>query len=128
VVDRDLGIGRAANAAAVLALSLGASRPDLPGADLIDASGGRHRGLFADGLPILSARASEIARTREAATGHPDMLVIDFPATGQTTNDYDEFRGMVANTPPEELRYVGIALHGPAEVVRLLTRRLSVLR
>ena len=120
-------MGRAANAAAVLAVSLGATHPDMPGPDLIDASGGRHRGLFPDGLPILAARGAEMVRVRDAAAANPEILLIDFPASGQTTTDYEEFRAMVARTRPEELRYAGIALRGPTEVVRTLTKRLSLL-
>src|SRR5215471_3491427 len=128
VVDRDLPPGRAANAAAVLALSLGANHPDMPGPDLVDADGGRHPGLFPDGLPILAARTLEVARLRDAAAADPEGLLVDFPAAGQTTNDYEKFRAMVATTKPDELRYVGVALRGPADTVRTLTRRLSLLR
>jgi hypothetical protein len=128
VIDRDLPIGRAANAAAVLAVSLGAASPDMPGPDLVDADGGRHPGLVPDGLPILGARAAEMARIRKEAAANADVLLVDFPAVGQTTTDYEEFRGLVANTAPEDLRYVGIALRGSADVVRALTKRLSLLR
>jgi hypothetical protein len=128
VVDRDLTAGRAANAAAVVAVSLGAAHPDMPGPDLVDAGGGRHPGLFPDGLPILAAGATEMVRLREAAAADPAVLLVDFPAAGQTTTDYEEFRAAVATTAPEELRYVGVALHGPADTVRTLTRRLSVYR
>src|SRR5215831_7728611 len=79
VVDRDLPMGRAANAAAVLAVSLGATHPDTPGPDLVDASGGRHRGLFPDGLPILAARGADMVRVRDAAAANPEILLIDFP-------------------------------------------------
>jgi len=128
VVDRDLTAGRAANAAAVLAVSLGAAHPDMPGPDLVDAGGGRHPGLFPHGLPILAAGATELVRLREAAAADPEVLLVDFPSAGQTTNDYQEFRAMVATTAPAELRYVGIALQGPADAVRTLTRRLSLYR
>jgi hypothetical protein len=128
VIDRDLPTGRAANAAAILAVSLGATHSDMPGADLVDAGGVRHPGLFPEGLPILAARATEMVRLREAASATPDVLLIDFPAAGQTTTDYEEFRATVARTRPEDLRYVGIALRGPATVIRALTKRLSLLR
>jgi hypothetical protein len=100
----------------------------MPGPALVDAGGGRHPGLFPDGLPILSARAAELARIRKEAAVSQDVLLVDFPAVGQTTTDYTEFRSLVANTAPEELRYVGIALRGRADVVRTLTKRLSLLR
>jgi hypothetical protein len=54
--------------------------------------------------------------------------LIDFPAAGQTTTDYDEFRAMVAKTPPEQIRYAGVALRGSDQMVRALTKRFSLLR
>ena len=128
VVDRQLGIGFAANAAALVALTLGARRPDLAGPDLIDGAGRRHPGLLPVGLPILAGTADEIARTRDRAADVPDVLLIDFPAYGQTTNDYAEVVRLVADTPPDHLRYLGLALHGPSEVIRTLTRQFSLLR
>lgn len=128
VIDQDLAIGFAANAAALVALTLGARRPELPGADFVDAAGGRHPGLLPVGLPILAATAADIARTRATAADDPELLVIDFPAHGQTTTDYAEVLQRVACTPPEQLRFLGIALHGPAVTVRGLTKRFSLLR
>ena len=56
------------------------------------------------------------------------VSVVDFPVFGQQTNDYDEFRGMVAATPAAELSYLGVALSGSGRAVRRLTGRLALLR
>jgi hypothetical protein len=112
----------------VLAFSLGAARPEMVGADAIDSGGGRHAGLFTDGLPSLAAKSSQISTVRGAAACDLSVLLIDFPALGQTTRDYEEFHTMVANTTPDQLHYVGIALRGPDEVVKGLTLRFSLLR
>lgn len=128
VVDQQLPIGFAANAAALLALSLGARRPELPGPDLVDAAGRHHVGLFPYGLPILAGTTTEIARAREMAAEQHEVLVVDFPTDGQTTTDYAEFGRLVSSRPPQELRYLGIALHGPTDIIRSLTRRFSLLR
>jgi hypothetical protein len=128
VIDQQLAIGFAANAAAVVALSLGAHRPELPGADLVDAAGRHHAGLFPAGLPIPAGTAAEIAGARELAADQHEVLVIDFPSDGQTTTDYAEFRRLVAGKQPDELRYLGMALHGPTDIIRSLTKRFSLLR
>jgi hypothetical protein len=128
VVDRELPTGLAANAAAVVALSLGAALPDLPGGDFVDATGETHRGLIPFGLPVLGARPVEMARLRREAVAHRDLIVVDFPALGHTTNDYQEFQRRVAGSPADDMRYAGIGLHGPLALVRELTRRLSLLR
>ena len=127
VVDEDLPAGLAANAAAVLALTLGAREPGLVGADFVDADAEPHPGLIPIGLPVLRAARADLVdiRRRAAADG---VGVVDFPVFGQRTNDYDEFRGMVAATPAAELSYLGVALSGPRRAVGRLTGRLALLR
>jgi hypothetical protein len=124
VVDEDLPAGLAANAAAVLALTLGAREPELVGADFVDADAQRHPGLIPIGLPVLRAPRSELRRLAVA----DGVRVVGFPVFGQQTNDYEEFRGMVAATPSAELAYLGVALSGPGRAVRRLTGALALLR
>jgi hypothetical protein len=127
VLDEDLPPGLAANAAAVLALTLGAREPSFVGADLVDADAETHPGLIPIGLPVLRAPRGELgglrARASEAGLG-----VIAFPAVGQQTNDYDEVREAVARTPTDALEYLGVAVHGPRRAVGRLTGRLPLLR
>ena len=127
VVDEDLPAGLAANAAAVLALTLGAREPGLVGADFVDADAEPHPGLIPIGLPVLRAPRIDLVELRRRAAADR-VTVVDFPVFGQQTNDYEEFRGMVAATPAAELSYLGVALSGSARAVRRLTGRLALLR
>jgi hypothetical protein len=127
VVDQDLPAGLAANAAAVLALTLGAREPDLVGADLIDADERTHPGLIPIGLPVLRASRDELTELQRRA-GENGVSVIDFPAVGQQTTDYDEVRATVARTPTAELTYLGVAVSGAQRAVRRLTGRFALLR
>jgi Protein of unknown function (DUF2000) len=127
VLDQDLPPGPAANAAAVLALTLGAREPDLVGADLVDADAGMHPGLIPMGLPVLRASRDELVELRSRAAGD-GFTVIDFPAVGQQTTDYDEVRATVARTPTAELTYLGVAVSGGQRAVRRLTGRFALLR
>ena len=127
VVDEGLPAGLAANAAAVLALTLGAREPGLVGADFVDADAEPHPGLIPIGLPVLRASRVELVEIRCGAAAD-GVRVVDFPVFGQQTNNYDEFRGMVAVTPAAELSYLGVALSGSARAVRRLTGRLALLR
>ena len=126
VVDDALPPGRAANAAAVLALTLGAREPALVGADLVDADDDVHPGLIPTGLPVLRATRAELGDLRVRA-GAAGLRVVDFPAFGQQTNDYDEVRDAVARTPTAALEYIGVAVHGPRRAVGRLTGRLALL-
>ncbi len=127
VIDRELPKGLAANAAAVLSLTLGAHRPALVGADFTDGSGGEHLGLIPAGLPVLGAGSAELPAIRAAARER-NLFVVDFPSFGQQTNDYGEFRAAVAATPPDELVYLAMLISGPKKAVRAVTGQLGLLR
>jgi uncharacterized membrane protein len=127
IVDEALPAGLAANAAGVLALTLGATAPALKGDDFTDADGDHHPGLIASGLPILRAASQDLTRLRERARA-ARLEVIDFPTFGQQTNDYDEFRSRIAETRGSELRYLGVAVRGAKPEVRKLTGSLALLR
>ena len=127
VVDQDLSAGLAANAAAVLALTLGAREPALVGPDLVDADERVHPGLFPAGLPVLKAPPERLAALRDRAES-AGVGVIAMPRFGQETNDYEAVRAEVARTPASELRFVGVALYGEQRPVRRLTGDLALLR
>jgi hypothetical protein len=126
VVDAELAPGPAANAAAVLAVTLGATVPGLAGQDLVDADGQVHPGLFEKGLPVLAAPRADLPgmRTRALEAG---VGVIDIPAVGQQTNDYGEVVAHVARTPAADLEYAGLALHGSRRAISRVTGTLPLL-
>jgi len=127
VVDPALPLGLAANAVAVLALTLGARIPRILGPDVPDASGHHHPGLIPFGLPVLAAPGADLVRLRSSALA-AGLLVVDFPTLGQQTTDYAAFTAQVAATSPADLTYLGVAVHGPAKSVRTLTGGLPLLR
>ncbi len=126
VVDQDLPAGRAANAAAVIALTIGQRHPLLVGAPLVDGSGMAHPGLIPIGIAVLAAAQAELAdvRRKGLAIG---CDVVDFPIQGQQTTNYDAFRTAVAATPTDALQYVGIALIGQKNVIRKIVGHLELL-
>jgi hypothetical protein len=127
VVDEALPPGLAANAAAMVALTLGATVRGLPGADLVDADGNAHPGLIPAGIPILAASRRQLSDLHASAERH-GVGVVDFPTFGQQTTDYDAVIGRVAQTPTTELEYLGIALYGPRRAVSRVTGSLRLLR
>jgi hypothetical protein len=125
VVDEALAPGLAANAAAVMALTLGTKVPALVGEAFTDGAGATHPGLITTGLPVLRAAADELPALRARAV-QADVGVIAFPRSGQTTTDYEHFRALVAETP--ELEYLGLAFYGDGKTLRRLTGSLGLLR
>ncbi len=81
VLDRALPPGKAANAAAVIALTIGQRHPGLVGEPLIDASEHSHPGLIPIGIPVLAASTQELSSLRsQAITIGCD--VVDFRCKG----------------------------------------------
>jgi hypothetical protein len=125
VLDEQLEPGLAANAAAVMAMTLGTKVAAMIGEDFEDASGTTYPGLFREGLPVLKAPAGALRELR-AKAAEARVGVIGMPADGQRTTDYDAFRAMVAQTAAPA--YLGLALYGPAKTVRGLTGAFPLLR
>jgi hypothetical protein len=127
VIDAALAPGRAANAAAVIALTVGARHPGLVGEPLVDAAGFAHPGLIPIGIAVLSAGQDELNALRARALD-AGCDVVDFPVQGQQTTNYAAFRDVVATVAPEELRYVGLALVGEKKPIGKIVANLGLLK
>lgn len=127
VIDSGLPIGNAANAAAVMALTMGTRQPHLVGGALVDAAGDSHPGLIPIGIPVLGAAADDLPAVRRKAVA-AGLEVVDFPAQGQQTTDYAEFQRLVSAADPAGLRYLGVMIYGPKKKVSRIVGRYGLLR
>jgi hypothetical protein len=127
VVDKELPAGRAANAAAVIALTLGKRHPQLAGTDLVDRSGHAHPGLIPIGIAVLAAPAPDLSTIRHKAL-RDGIDVVDFPREGQQTIDYVELGARVRELSTDEIHYVGVGLYGPRKAVGRIVSRFSLLK
>jgi hypothetical protein len=127
VIDQNLPIGRSANAAAVMALTVGARHPRLVGGPLVDASGFNHPGLIPIGISILAApcEALNVIRQKGLSAG---CDVVDFPVEGQQTNNYETFQEAVLQIPPDSISYTGVALIGEKKTINKIVGSLKLLR
>jgi hypothetical protein len=82
VVERDLPVGLAANTAAVLALTLGKTAPDLIGHDADDAQGRSYPGLTTLPLPVLTLDAPGLVDLADTAR-HSGLLAGVMTRTAQ---------------------------------------------
>ena len=115
VVDEALSPGKASNAAAVVAFTLGQRHSHLVGAPLREQDGTAHPGLIPIGIPVLKATAEQLDALRQKSLAHCD--VVDFPVQGQATVDYDAFLHVVRVMPGESLQYLAVGLVGPKKKV-----------
>ncbi len=127
VVDAALPPGLAANAAAVVALTVGKRHPGLVGAPLVDASGRSHPGLIPIGIAVLGASQDELVAVRQKALANTECDVIDFPVQGQQTTNYAAFREAVASVPTEALRYVAVGFVGGRKPLGKVVSKLGLL-
>lgn len=125
VLNQDLPTGKAANAAAVLAMTLGQRHPELIGEPLEVKDGKCYPGLIPLGISVLSA--SELELTNLLISGGEkgcDMTI--FPVDGQQTTNYLQFREAVAMQTEQQLVLLGVAIAGEKKVVRKLVGKLAL--
>ncbi len=127
VIDNELPVGRAANAAAVLALTVGARHPMLVGPPLVDADGVAHPGLIPIGIAVLAGPASQLSEIRARAL-ESGCDVVDFPVQGQRTTNYSSFVDDVSQVKTDDLAYVGVALVGAKKPISKIVANLSLLK
>jgi hypothetical protein len=124
VVDESLPPGKAANAAAVVAFTLGQRHSRLVGEQLLEQDGTAHPGLIPIGIPVLRATAEQLSGLRNKSLDYCD--VVDFPVQGQQTTDYQAFRVAVQAAPGDTLRYLALGLVGPRKKVGKLVGGLAL--
>ena len=127
LVDVELSPGRAANAAAVIALTVGQRHPQLVGAPLVDRSGHEHPGLIPIGITVLAAEQPFLSQVRDKGI-EAGCDVVDFPVQGQQTTNYQAFIEQVALTEQAALQYVGIALMGERKTISKIVANLPLLK
>ncbi|MGM1059803.1 DUF2000 domain-containing protein [Saccharothrix sp. Mg75] len=121
VLRDDLPRNLAANAAAVLGLTLGARLPDLLGEDAKDADGTVHLGLNTHPVPVLVAPPEQLKALHRAE----GVLKVGFTEVARASRTYPEYLEALAVTPDPE--FTAVALYGPRTEVSRLTRRLRLL-
>ncbi|BAN27625.1 putative uncharacterized protein (plasmid) [Caballeronia insecticola] len=124
VVDEALPAGRASNAAAVVAFTLGQRHSHLVGAPLLERDGTAHPGLIPIGIPVLKASALQLSELRQKSLAHCD--VVDFPVQGQATTDYAMFLDAIQTHADDALQYLAVGLIGPKNRVSKLVGGLSL--
>jgi hypothetical protein len=115
-VRADLEPWQKLNVTAFLASGIAASAEDIMGKPYEDGSGNTYLELFRQPVVVYSADGPTLsqAHQRALARGMPmGVYTMDMFATG---ND-DDNRAVVRAVPADNLRFAGLALHGPRNAV-----------
>ena len=130
IVDENLPLGLVANTAAVLAMSIGDKVKSVVGDDVRDQDGTVHSGITRLTIPLLRGNPETIKAVRERLERVDDgsVFFVDFCDVAQRSKVYDEYVSRMAQTPAEELTYLGIAVCGPDRLVKSITGNLGLLR
>ncbi|WP_051452430.1 DUF2000 domain-containing protein [Actinospica robiniae] len=129
VVDGELPVGLAMNAAAVLAFSLGDSYGQgVLGTDVKDRDGQVHRAITAAPIPILRSDAVGLKALVAKAAADPELFMVDFTAVAQAARDYDDYSRNMGGMSADEHVYVGLALAGFKKAVNKLTGSMPLYR
>jgi len=130
IINESLPLGLIANTAAVLGVSIGAHLDQIVGEDVVDGSGELHRGITRLSIPLLRGTADTISQIRNKTIDlhNPDLYLVDFCDAAQKSKQYSEYCMRMAQTPGDELSYLGIGLFGPDKQINALTGNLGLLR
>lgn len=127
IIDESLPPGEAANAAAVLGITLGGRIPGVIGADVGDGAGNFHAGVIRIPVPILKASRADIGKLRlRLYKEFSDLTAVDFTDLAQSCRTYDEFVDKMSYAA--ELSYIGLAICGDKHEVTKLTGNLPLLK
>ncbi len=121
ILAEGLPPGFAANASAVLAITIGMKNPEIVAEDLQDGSGIFHAGLVNIPVPLLQASPTDLKNLRDLAGENKEVLVIDFSEPARKARTFEAYRELLALTSNEDLSYVGIALLGPKKLISSMT-------
>ncbi|KAF6667407.1 DUF2000 domain-containing protein [Pantoea sp. ARC270] len=125
ILNAALPAGKATNAAAVLALTLGQRHPELVGDALEDAERHPSPGLISTGIPVLAATDEQLrALLLEAEEAGYDRVL--FPEEGQATTDYQALSIALRQQSRRQWRLLGLAIVGDKKALRKLTAKLAL--
>jgi hypothetical protein len=120
--------GVALNIVGHLGIALGARIPQhsFGRERLVDGSGIPHMGISKYPVIILKARPSKVRTALEQARTYPELIVADYPEQMLLTGHDDELAQALVEKDEVDLKYLGVAAYGLAEVMTEVFGRFSL--
>lgn len=127
-VASELTPGSAGNVIGHLALAVGhrVDSTEMGRHPLLDGSGIEHTGISRYPVIVVTAKANRLRRLVTEARETRGVFIADYPEQMLSTGHDDDLATALASSPESELRYLGVALHGPTEILQPLTGKFSL--
>lgn len=128
IVDSTLTVGEQANAAAVLAMTIGAKNSEIIGGNVSTLDNISHQGITQLNLPVLTASEEILRKIHELAHVNDKVFLVDFTSTAQMARTYDEFSTKMSSLAEKDLKYIGIGIIGDKKIINKYSGNLKLLR
>lgn len=130
VIDEEMEKGRAANTAAILAMSLGSVNRDLIGHDLYNKEGVLLPGITTIPIPVLKGNRNvnwELAE-RIHSCEKEDLSYVLFTDGAQRSRTYTDYQNLIEESTLGDLSILGIGFLGKKKLINSLTGSLATLK
>jgi hypothetical protein len=123
IINKNLPIGLAMNAASVIGISFGCTVENLVGLDLQSQDDVNYPGVIYSPLPILTASHDYIHELLEITKQEKDIYHMPFSALAQSCKTYDE---KISSVRSQDIELVAIGLIGPKKKINKITGSLPL--
>ncbi|AVE42778.1 DUF2000 domain-containing protein [Providencia stuartii] len=128
IVNQDLALGFAMNAASIIGVGIGNKITQLIGNDLMSADNIYYPGVISASLPILKSSPERIKQIQKEIAEHEDIYILPFSLIAQSCKSYDDYTQKLTNTLDQEIQLAAIGLVGNKNSINKLTGNLSLFK
>lgn len=125
VVRENLPVWQRLNVTAFVSSGIAAGVTDIIGKPYEDGVGRRYLAMIRQPMLVFAADAGQLAGVHARAVAR-DLPTALYTEDMFATDNDDANRAVVRDAPPEELPLVGLAVHGPRNVVDKVVKGLSL--
>ncbi len=126
IIDKDLPVGLAMNAASVIGISFGRTVENLVGSDMKSLDDVNYPGVIYSPLPILLASGEYLREIQANAESDDDIYVMPFSALAQSCKTYEEYGEKISSVKSDNIELVAIGIIGPKKKVTKMTGNLPL--